>query len=334
MSISLIRGIETVPAIDAAKIKGLFKSIREASGSLDLAFDLNVHENVEALFITSLSASDEIRSGLVRLRALLMANNLKATLQARLEKAEARDTLDKRENAVTLVWQYIGREVNELRGSMEQVADSLTQAALNMEQINLSARPEKLLARLKMDTQQRRVELVKTTERHGQLLEDRQLLDDTIAALDKLDWKDLSELLPTAEEVEMLKADPTKTASIQVGLDRVKKLIGNVAGAITFRDAIRLRDELRAEQERAREGLRLSNATLLEYTHREEALGTVLALHDQKQSLQQELLRVAPVLGHYDLTLMMKHEARDFAGLLKQVDECATFVDGAYMQVR
>lgn len=334
MSVSFIRGVEAAPAIDAGKIKELFKSIREVSGSLDVAFDLNIHESVEALFITSLSAGDDIRSGLVRLRAVLMANNLKTTLQARLEKAEARDTPEKRESAAAIVWQYIGREVNGLRGLMEQVADALTEAALNMEQLNLGARPEKLLARLKVETRRTHAALAKKTEQHAQLIEDRQLLDDTIAALDKLEWKDLSAVLPTAEELELIAADPTQKSLILLGLKRLQKMLELADGVVAYADAIRVRDELRADQERAREAIRLMKATLHESVRREECLGIVLTLHEQKQALQHELLRVSPVLEHYNLALMMGHEARDLAELIKQIDECAMFVDSAYMQVR
>jgi len=334
MSVSYIGGFKAVPEFDAAKISQLFKSIREVSGSLDVEFDANVHDNVEALFITSLSAGDKIRTGLVSLQAVLMASSLNSTYRVRLEKALARDTEEKRQSAAAIVWQFIGQEVNETRAMMEHLADSLTEAALGMEQLNLNARPTRLIERLNAETLRDRERVAVKQQNYARLVADGQLLDATITALDKVQWSDLSVLLPTAEQVASVIADPSMGEAVMIGIARIEKLIGVAAGGIKYVDAIRLRDEIRTAGDRDRDEIRRLTAVLSEYTRRKDCLEAVLALHERKQALQHELLRVPKVLEHYNLALMLGLEAADLPALIKRVDECSMFVDAARRQLR
>lgn len=334
MNVSFITTVESAPDIDVGKIKDLFKSIREGSGSLDVEFDLNLHESVESLFISSVSSGDELRSGLVTLLALLQSNSLKTTLQSWLDQAHARSTPEKRERAVEVVWQHINREVNNYRASMEHLSALVTECAGNLERVNLSARANVLSVRLKADISTLGETSAKKIVEQAQLLADIALLDETIDALDKLGWTDLRMILPTEAELAVVVADPTKVAAIMVGINRLGKLLEVVGGAMAFREAIRKRDELRMDRDRLEATIQYQATTQQEHVRREGCVRAVLNLHYQKQALRRELLRVPAVLEHFGLQMMLNQDARDFAPLVKAADECAAFVGSAYAQVR
>lgn len=334
MSVSFIREVESAPAIDILNIKEMFAALRTVSGALDVEFDPITHEAVQTLFITAVSGGDDIRCGLVRLMAVLQANSLTASLEARLKQAQGRDTEEKRETGLALVWQYITREINGIRASLDQVADSLVAVALSLEQQNLGVRAEVLITRSKVEFVRINEAVATQRIRQQQLLSDSTLVDETIQALDLVKRKDLRFGLPTAEEAETLIQDATKVELVKEGIKRLEKLLDTGANGISYVQAIHQRDELRAARNSSQAAIQRLDDDLHEEARQQRCLGTVLTLQAQKQALGRELLQVPTLLQQYSLGLMMSTEARDFDALVKRVEACTRFVESAYAKLR
>ncbi|WP_055001001.1 alpha-xenorhabdolysin family binary toxin subunit B [Pseudomonas cannabina] len=197
---------------------------------------------------TALTRANEVyRDQLAAITVQLNSVNLQP-IDLKQQQIEADQNLSDRhkQQAISLLNAQRIRQVSNLTAVVRNSAKAIAEYSDDMAQINLKLEGNRFLETLQEHIDSMNLRSATLESAMGEITADRRLLDNTIKTFEKYNLADVfKEMLPTAEELELIKLPSPELALVTAGIARLGKLLDKVSSALNYLDLIEERDRLR-----------------------------------------------------------------------------------------
>lgn len=197
---------------------------------------------------TALKRADKVyHDNLAAVTVQLNSVNLQPIdLKQQQIEADQRLSDKQKQQAISLLNAQRIRQVSNLTMVVRNSAKAIAEHSDDMAQINLKLEGNRLLEILQEQIDSMTLRSARLESAMALIAEDRRLLDTTIKTYEKYNLADVfKEMLPTAEELKLVKLPSPELALVIAGIARLGKLLDKVSSALKYLDLIEERDRLR-----------------------------------------------------------------------------------------
>ncbi|WP_440778587.1 alpha-xenorhabdolysin family binary toxin subunit B [Pseudomonas syringae] len=197
---------------------------------------------------TALKRADKVyHDNLAAVTVQLNSVNLQPIdLKQQQIEADQRLSDKQKQQAISLLNAQRIRQVSNLTMVVRNSAKAIAEHSDDMAQINLKLEGNRLLEILQEQIDSMTQRSARLESAMALIAEDRRLLDTTIKTYEKYNLADVfKEMLPTAEELKLVKLPSPELALVIAGIARLGKLLDKVSSALKYLDLIEERDRLR-----------------------------------------------------------------------------------------
>ncbi|WP_457792880.1 alpha-xenorhabdolysin family binary toxin subunit B [Pseudomonas syringae] len=280
---------------------------------------------------TALKRADKVyHDNLAAVTVQLNSVNLQPIdLKQQQIEADQRLSDKQKQQAISLLNAQRIRQVSNLTMVVRNSAKAIAEHSDDMAQINLKLEGNRLLEILQEQIDSMTLRSARLESAMALIAEDRRLLDTTIKTYEKYNLADVfKEMLPTAEELKLVKLPSPELALVIAGIARLGKLLDKVSSALKYLDLIEERDRLRLRYNALLEESRIAHQEAKATAAKLDELTGLAGVSQSKALWVEEAKKVYQSL--YNFLEQITQQDDSSAKISQHVEHLKTYIKSFY----